>query len=539
METIFNIALSLLIFIFLLGLIVFIHEFGHFLAAKRAKILVQEFAFGFGPKLYGKRYKGTLYRLNLFPLGGYIKMLGDQDGSSFLRYNPKKNKKEDNDYAFNLIVKNKIDLKTEDFSIIEDFMNSQVAVLPQKEYEKLQNYIYYDYIPNHPGNMDNKTFNQKALVLVAGVMMNFILGIVLFYIFFLSSGFYTDLMKLGNPTIVGANVSKPPFLYEVFSTDNLIVSDSLLINANGQLINSQEKFDQLLDDKYNEPIKLHIQRLFNGTAEYKDIELVLNGDGIKSSLDKDIRGAIKISAIEKDSLADKIGLKSEDYITQISGQRVSDQIVLSDILIVNTGKEISLKRVDDRGIENELRFTVPTLNTDNTVLLGISYSYNVPFLDLVMRVDYSDQKILSGIAHSFNMTLYNFTGFVELFKQSIIERSIEPVSSGVSSIVGVSDLVYSLVKVSDFSNILNLGALVSLSLGVMNLLPIPLFDGGQLMFLIIEKKRKKKMSEKLQEKISIVAFYGLIILSIAIVLKDIFQFDLLNRIFGLLTSIFK
>ena len=137
------------------------------------------------------------------------------------------------------------------------------------------------------------------------------------------------------------------------------------------------------------------------------------------------------------------------------------------------------------------------------------------------------------------MSLYNFTGLFELVKQSVKERSIEPVSSGVSSIVGVSDLVYSLVKVNDFANILNLGALVSLSLGVMNLLPIPIFDGGQLLFLVIEKIRKKKMSEKTQEKISIISFYGIIILSIVIVLKDIFQFDFLNRIFGLFTSIFK
>jgi regulator of sigma E protease len=538
MTTIFNIALSLFIFVLLLGLIVFIHELGHFLAAKKAKILVQEFAFGFGPKLFGKKYKGTMYRINLFPLGGYVKMLGDQDGSSFLRYNLKKNKKEDNEFVLSLLKKNKIDINTQDFFIIEEFINKQAEILPQDEYEKLQNYIYYEFIPNHPGNMDNKSFKDKTLLIVAGVLMNFILGIILFYIFFSSVGFYTDLRKLGNPLMVGADVSNPPFLVEMFSTDNSLVSDSLLINADGELINSQTKFDQLLDEKYNLPIKLHVQRLYMGSAEYKDIELVLNGDGIKSSLDKDLRGVIKISEVAKDSLAEKIGLKEDYYLSKISGQKVDDNIIISDILIANSGNYLKINYIDLMGNEKETSFLVPAINTDNTITLGISYSFNNPYLDSVIRVDYSNQKILSGISHSFNMSVYNFTGLFELFKQSIKEKSIEPVSSGVSSVVGVSGLIYSLVKGNDFLNIINLGALVSLSLGVMNLLPIPLFDGGQLLFLIIEKSRKKRMSEKTQERISIIAFYSLIILSIIIVLKDIFQFDFINRIFGLLTSIF-
>lgn len=539
MGTIFNIVLSLLIFTFLLGLIVFIHELGHFLAAKKAKILVQEFAFGFGPKIFGKKYKGTMYRINLFPVGGYVKMLGDQDGSSFLRYSHKKNKKEDNDSALNLIKKNKIDLGTEDFFIIEDFINKQAEILPQEEYQKLQNYIYYEFIPNHPGNLDNKSFKDKAFLMIAGVLMNFILGIILFYIFFLSSGFFTDLRKLGNPLIIGGEVSNPPFLAEMFSTDNSYVADSLLIKVDGELINSQEKFDQLLDTKYNQPINIHLLRLYMGSAEYKDVQVVLNGDGVKSSLDKDVRGIIKIGEVEKDSLAEKIGLKAEYYLTQISGKKADDQIVISDILYTNIGKELTIKYVDILGKENITSFIVPPANTDNIVALGISYGYNVPFLDSVIRVDYSNNKLLSGISHSFNMSVYNFTGLFELFKQSVKEKSIEPVSSGVSSIVGVSGLIYSLVKGNDFLNIINLGALVSLSLGVMNLLPIPLFDGGQLLFLIIEKVRKRKMSEKNQEKISIIAFYTLIILSIVIVLKDILQFDFINRILGLLTSIFK
>lgn len=66
-------------FIIGLGLVVFVHEFGHFLAAKWAGITVEEFALGFGKRLFGVKWRGTDYRLNLLPLGGYVKMLGQDD----------------------------------------------------------------------------------------------------------------------------------------------------------------------------------------------------------------------------------------------------------------------------------------------------------------------------------------------------------------------------------------------------------------------------------------------------------------------------
>ena len=171
------------------------------------------------------------------------------------------------------------------------------------------------------------------------------------------------------------------------------------------------------------------------------------------------------------------------------------------------------------------------------ILLGISYYYFDSFPDALLRLDYSGNKIFSGINHSINMTVYNFSGLFELVKQSLAQRSIEPVSSGVSSIVGVSDFVYNLVKVDDFVNIINLTALVSLSLAIMNFLPIPLFDGGHIFFLILEKVRGRKISDNVQERIATVAFYGLIVLSVLVIFKDVWQFNFIQRIGDLFTEI--
>lgn len=82
--------LTLVVFIFVLGLLIFVHELGHFLAAKRAGIKVEEFAFGFPPRLFAVKKGETEYALNLFPIGGYVKMLGEtEDAAATEKKNPR------------------------------------------------------------------------------------------------------------------------------------------------------------------------------------------------------------------------------------------------------------------------------------------------------------------------------------------------------------------------------------------------------------------------------------------------------------------
>jgi len=537
MDTVGNIVISLLVFILILGLIVFIHELGHFLAAKKVGIMVLEFAFGFGPKLFSKKYKGTIYKINLLPLGGYVKMLGDQDASSFLRYNLKENSKEDKKFSLELIKKNNIDLATNDFTIIEDFLKKQAQELKEEDYKKLQNFIFYDFIPKHKGNVDNKRKKEKLLVVSAGVIMNFILAIVLFYIFFLGNGFSTDLKKLGNPLIIGAKISSPVILTDVYSSDNSYLSPSNIISINSLPIKTKSDLIKILHDNYNKKVSIQYQKVIKD-ASIKTAEVVLNGDGVKSNLDEDLMDAIIIGEVQDGSLAQQIGIVQGDYLIELAGQKITDNTRISDILLQNAGQKTRISVVVASGTIKNTDFIVPQ-PIDGKVVFGISYGYNSPIYEDIIHLDYSEQKGLSAIYHTVNMTMYNFTGLSELIKQSIKEKNLNPVSQGLSSPVGISGIVYSLVKVEDYSNIINLAALISLSLGVMNILPIPLFDGGHILFIVLEKIRGKKISDKIQEKISMIAFYTIVALSILIIFKDIIQFDFINKIINLITSIFK
>lgn len=126
------ILFAVLVFIFLLGLLVFVHEFGHFVMAKRAGMKVEEFGFGFPPRLVGVRRGETIYSINLIPLGGFVKILGEDGGAE---------------------------------------------------------------AADEPRAFGNKSFSSRAKVLLAGVVMNFILGWFLLFLGFSVIGTPTELAE--------------------------------------------------------------------------------------------------------------------------------------------------------------------------------------------------------------------------------------------------------------------------------------------------------------------------------------------------------
>jgi regulator of sigma E protease len=137
---------TLLIFLLILSILVLIHEAGHYFVAKKLGIKVEEFGFGIPPRLWGKKIGETIYSINWLPIGGFVKLYGEDDAGAG-RVGIK-----------NLELKNKDDKRA-----------------------------FY-----------NKSVTQRAAVVVAGVVMNAILAAVIFYAFMVLSGFTTQLPLLGN-----------------------------------------------------------------------------------------------------------------------------------------------------------------------------------------------------------------------------------------------------------------------------------------------------------------------------------------------------
>lgn len=527
MVTILNLVITLLIFIFILGLIVFVHELGHFIVAKKMGVVVVEFAFGFGKKIWSKKIKETEYRINILPFGGYCKMLGDQDEAGFRSIKYTESEEANKKFAVDWFKKNNINIKTAEYYVIEDFVKKSKKKLDKDDFKKLQRFFQNDYIVNHSGNFNNTSKFKKFLVIIAGVVMNFILGVVLYYIFLPLNSYFIDVVKLGDPKFIGANVANPPIIQFVNNTDNGRVIDiGLITSINGEIITNENQFLTILDDNYNKEVSIQYTSMKEGDQRYKEIKEVINGDGYAGFLDKDLFNFPVISAVKKDSIADNAGLLVGDILLSFQNQKLGNNVQLKSILQQYKGQKINIEILSDDKIKN----IVVDIPNEEEPLIGITYFSNTPFAEYIYRIDYSDKKLFSGISQSINMLAYNFSGLGFMFKRSVEEKSVEPMASSVSSIVGITGVVYSLVEVHDFLNILNLTALISLSLAFMNILPIPLFDGGQILFIFVEAIRGKKMSDKTLERISMVTFYVIIAISLLVILKDVLSFGFIKNI---------
>ena len=147
-------------------------------------------------------------------------------------------------------------------------------------------------------------------------------------------------------------------------------------------------------------------------------------------------------------------------------------------------------------------------------------------------------EVYAGVLHAVNFGAYNLDAFGELIKQSFEDKSVKPVSEGVVGVVGVADVVLSIVKVGDVLNLFELLASINLMLAIANLLPIPGLDGGHLLFILLETMTGKQVAEKYRDWAVRIGFILLMLLGALITIKDIVQFNVVSRTWEWLKSLF-
>ena len=337
-----------IIFIIILGLIVFIHELGHFIFAKKAGVYVYEFSIGFGPKLFSFKRKNdeTEYMIKLIPLGGYVAMAGEED-------------------------------------IEED-----------------------NKIPNDK-KLYNKTWIQRLLVMIAGVMNNFILGIVILFIMGL--------------------------IYGTTFSNNVL---------------------------YNIP---------------------------------------------KDGNLYKLGARNGDEITKINGHKVSnyDDIQTYIALANEKHKNPEIKIT----INNDKTYNVkPKKEKDGNYYYGISVKLE------------SKKGLISALVYAKDK-------FISIYKSLIIViKSLFTGDLGLDSVSGPVG-IYTVVDTakSSMPMLLYLTAYLSINIGFMNLLPFPAFDGGRVLFLIIEKIKGSRLNPKVETYVNFAGFIILMGLMILVTIKDVIK----------------
>ncbi len=223
---------------------------------------------------------------------------------------------------------------------------------------------------------------------------------------------------------------------------------------------------------------------------------------------------VLIAQVDKDSPAEIAGLKSYDIVLSVDGETVNGTEEFSTIISENKGKEVILGLKDGR----ELKVTSRTDYPSDQGPLGVGLR------DMAI-LNYSSfpEKALVGFLHAYNITDYSIKAMGHIFSYAITNNSMETVASSMTGPVGIFAITKIIMQKGLF-DVINLIAILSIALGVSNLLPIPAMDGAKLIYVGLESINKKIFSKELQMKVESVGAIFLILLAVAIIFKDFIQF---------------
>lgn len=333
------------------------------------------------------------------------------------------------------------------------------------------------------GSFSQASIPKRIAIVVAGATVNIIFGLLVYFILMSTSNTYVT--NEVNSVING-----------YVAQEIGIQQNDKIIEINGKKIKSKYDLNKIMNKSDGSNINLKIER--NGNIqEYniKPTEIKNKSTGIY--LDQEC----KILTVEKGSSAEKSGLKANDKIIKINNQEINGDYNKIFTLIQEKGTNTILITVDRKGKEISIELTPDYVSS---YYLGVNLKQ-------------SESKLIN----------YLIYGGIETkeFALSIIDNIKMIFTGGVSvdqmmGPVGISEVV---AKTNGFKEFIYMLALISLSLGVTNLLPIPALDGGKILILIIEAIRRKPLKEKTEINIQLIGFSILIALSLYITYNDILR----------------
>lgn len=427
-------------FIVVLGILIFIHELGHFAVAKYCGVGVEKFSLGFGPKLVGVRFGETEYRISLLPLGGYVKMVGEQAG--------------------------------------ED--------VPEADIKR---------------SFHHKKVSSRVAIVAAGPIMNLILAAFLLPVIFIigiKAPAYLD-----KPVVVGYVAPN-----EAAAKAGMLAADAITA-VDGKTVKNWEEFLSTVDINPGRRIKFDVVR--SGVSQ--SIEIVPDA---AEKTGAGIAGLYPpmpplIGEVTKGYPAKEAGIKPGDLILTINGAAVTHWAELEGI--IHTSGDAKLIVVK-RGSE-VLNFTVtPRKNTEmNVFLIGISRKE----VTSIRRLGFIDAT-KKGLSTAVDMTGKLFV----VIKGLVVGKHSLKALGGPLMIAQVAGKAAE----SGVSDVLSLMAFLSLQLGIINLFPIPVLDGGHILFFGIESVKGSPLSERFMSVAQQIGIALLIALMLLVTYNDLF------RIFG-------
>ncbi len=523
--------IGIIAFLFVLGLIVVIHEFGHFIFARRVNILCREFAFGMGPLVYKKKKGETLYSIRALPIGGFCAIAGEEVENNPLAnlqtirvdmendvikkiYVDPKNTVFNDKKEYKLISYELFDEKnTGDLFMVLESNGEEIkyAVDPQAMFVLAK--TEYQIAP-YNRTIGSKRKRDRALVIFGGPLMNFLLAIVVFFIAGLITGFPDP-----NTKTLGVVTEDTPSYHA-----GLRENDQIISLKNGDLFVEIEKWSDVsnfmskyTNGNYNGKISVTYLRDGKQFETLVNPQIAIYSAGIFSDFKKD--GVFILSASGKASVA---GLVEGDEIIRVNGVMVSswkevyttfannlngDEVNL-EILRKGDIKEITVKPYSKNVMDSQKSLSgdiVPIAK----LAIGVSQEYKF--------------SLPKSVSYSFSQTFSSAGLVFKTFKLLLSKNNNEVGVDDLSSFLGIYQLSKSVAINIGFVGLLNLIGLLSVNVGLLNLLPIPALDGGRLVFIGYEAITKKKPNPKVETILITVTMFILFAFMIFAFYNDILR----------------
>jgi regulator of sigma E protease len=417
-------------FLIVIGILVFVHEFGHFIMAKRAGVRIEKFSLGMGPKLFGFKKGDTEYVLSALPLGGYVKMAGEN---------------------------------------------------PDEE------------PTGAPDEFQSKTVWQRAKIAVTGPLTNIVLAFVIMPFVFMV-GTYSE-----GPARVGYVEKGSPAERAGF------MSGDVIEEINGRGISDWTKALTLIAVNPDTDVKVIVERQGEKKTLTLRPELATELKIGTSGLAPDIPA--KLGKPKPGFPAEQAGVMENDTVIAVDGKTIYHWIQFSTLVRDSKGNKLTLML--ERDGKRMEKIVTPRLDGGRYVI-GV-----VPVPQQVFR----KYGFLESLRLGFDKTIESVDlTFITLKKLITFNLSIKTLGGPVM-IAQMSGQA----AAAGLSAFLSLLAMISISLGVLNLLPIPVLDGGMILFLMIEAIRKKPLSRKVMEVSQSIGAGLLITLIVVVSYNDIMR----------------
>ena len=435
--------ITLLAFLFVLGVLIFVHELGHFLAARRHGVRVLTFSLGFGPKILKVTRGDTEYCISAVPLGGYVKMAGE---------NP------------------------------EDPRSGQ------------------------PDEFLSKTKWQRFQILFAGPAMNIILAVVVTAFVLGAQGVRVPVYVDG-PALLGAVVPGSPA-----ERAGLMPGDRIT-NVAGDTIATWKDLEIAIGIR--RPNRdLSVTAIRNGQTINSTVRPVAEGKYESSEIGVLPDANPLITRVIAGDRAEQAGLKAGDIILAVNGARMATRPQLIDVISQHGGKPI---QITVRRGTSEVTVAATPEQRGARGWLGVELSEPTksftpgPFEAVKLSVEHNIES--SGLI--FRTLAGLFTG------ETSVRQLQGPV--GIAQLSGES-------AQEGFITLLSLMAMLSINLGILNLMPVPVLDGGHILIMALEGIARRDFSMQVKEKMLLAGFVVLMMLMVTVIYNDLTRISWIERL---------